>query len=237
MPGVVKVVRNGDFVGVIGAREEQALAAHARLQTIAQWDVPKTGETQDTVHAWMLTQPEKLTVIKDQPNKAVPADAQTVEAAYKRPYHMHASIGTSTSIAVLDTEGVTHVDSHSQAVFELGAAIAEMLGGQDGAHEERGMSPIEHIGVQCAVATAPFVDALDRDVVVTHLGCRHWCPVAVEHHTADRVKRTEQPGNSLSEEDRMILDCCAQLRMHVLHRAGPGTLQQSPPVAEQLPGH
>ena len=128
MPGVVKVVRNGDFVGVIAAREEQALAAHARLQTIAQWDVPKTGETQDTVHAWMLTQPEKLTVIKDQPNKATPADAQTVEAAYKRPYHMHASIGPSTSIAVLDAQGVTHVDSHSQAVFELGAAIAEMLG-------------------------------------------------------------------------------------------------------------
>ena len=128
MPGVVKVVRNGDFVGVIAAREEQALAAHARLQAIAQWDVPKTGETQDTVHAWMLTQPEKLTVIKDQPNKAVPADAQTVETAYKRPYHMHASIGPSTSIAVLDAQGVTHVDSHSQAVFELGAAIAQMLG-------------------------------------------------------------------------------------------------------------
>ena len=128
MPGVVKVVRNGDFVGVIAQREEQALNAHARLQAIAQWDLPKTSETQDTVHAWMLTQPEKLIVIKDQANKAVPADAQTVEAAYKRPYHMHASIGPSTAIGLLDAQGVTHVDTHSQSVFETGEAIAEMLG-------------------------------------------------------------------------------------------------------------
>ena len=128
MPGVVKVVRNGDFVGVIAEREEQAINAVARLQAIAQWDVPKTGETQDTVHAWLLKQPEKLIVIKDQPNKATPADAQTVEAAYKRPYHMHASIGTSTAIGLLDGEGVTHVDTHSQSVFETGQAIAEMLG-------------------------------------------------------------------------------------------------------------
>ena len=128
MPGVVKVVRNGDFVGVIAEREEQAINAVARLQAIAQWDVPKTGETQDTVHAWLLKQPEKLIVIKDQPNKAAPADAQIVEAAYKRPYHMHASIGPSTAIGLLDAQGVTHVDTHSQSVFETGQAIAEMLG-------------------------------------------------------------------------------------------------------------
>jgi CO/xanthine dehydrogenase Mo-binding subunit len=76
----------------------------------------------------MLTQPEKLIVIKDQANKAVPADAQTVEAAYKRPYHMHASIGPSAAIGLLDAQGVTHVDTHSQSVFETGEAIAEMLG-------------------------------------------------------------------------------------------------------------
>ena len=128
MPGVVKVVRNGDFVGVIAEREEQAINAVARLQSITQWDLPRTSETQDTVHAWMLTQPETLIVIKDQPNKAVPADAQTVEAAYKRPYHMHASIGPSTAIGLLDAQGVTHVDTHSQSVFETGQAIAEMLG-------------------------------------------------------------------------------------------------------------
>ena len=128
MPGVVKIVRNGDFVGVIAEQEIQALNAHARLQSIAQWDVPKTGETQDTVYDWMLKQPEKLIVIKDQPNKTVPADAQTIEAAYKRPYHMHASIGPSTAIGLLDAQGVTHVDTHSQSVFETGQAIAEMLG-------------------------------------------------------------------------------------------------------------
>ena len=30
--------------------------------------------------------------------------------------------------------------------------------------------------------------------------------IAVEHHTTDRIQRTEQPGNAFGEEDRMIFD-------------------------------
>ena len=39
MPGVLKVVRNGSFLGVIAEREEQALAAAAALDGAAKWDV------------------------------------------------------------------------------------------------------------------------------------------------------------------------------------------------------
>ena len=128
MPGVVKVVRNGSFVGVITEREEQAISAHARLQQLAKWDLPAKSETQDTVYDWLQSQPERLLKIKETPNASVPAEALSVEATYRRPYQMHGSIGPSIAIGLLDAQGVTHVDTHSQSVFETGQAIAEMLG-------------------------------------------------------------------------------------------------------------
>ena len=128
MPGVVKIVRNGSFVGVLAEREEQAINAHARLQQIAKWQQPDKSETQDTIYDWLQSQPERLLKIREQPNTSAPAEALSVEATYRRPYQMHGSIGPSVAIAVLDAQGITRVDTHSQSVFETGQAIAEMLG-------------------------------------------------------------------------------------------------------------
>jgi len=50
------------------------------------------------------------------------------EATYYRPYQMHASIGTSAAIAVMGSDGVLTIDTHSQSVFQTGQAIARMLG-------------------------------------------------------------------------------------------------------------
>ncbi len=126
--GIVKVVRNGSFVGVIAEREESAIDAIVELRALARWDTPTEGETQDTVHDWLLRQKTQDIHIKTEPSKSTAKVAATIEAAYRRPYHMHASIGPSTAIAILDADGVTHVQTHSQSVFETGAAIAEMLG-------------------------------------------------------------------------------------------------------------
>ena len=49
MPGVVKVVRNGSFLGVIAQREEQALAAANALNASAKWDVEKKLPTHDGI--------------------------------------------------------------------------------------------------------------------------------------------------------------------------------------------
>jgi nicotinate dehydrogenase subunit B len=126
--GIVKVVRDGSFIGVIADREEAAIDAIAELRAMAKWDVPTNGETQDTVHDWLVRQPTKDIPIKNDPAKGDAKPAATIEATYKRPYHMHASIGPSTAVAMLDADGVTHIQTHSQSVFETGAAIAEMLG-------------------------------------------------------------------------------------------------------------
>ncbi len=126
--GIVRVVRDGSFVGVIAEREELAMDALTELRAAAKWDLPADSETQDTVHDWLLRQKTQDILIKHEPSKGAAAPAATIEATYKRPYHMHASIGPSTAVATLDADGVTHIQTHSQSVFETGAAIAEMLG-------------------------------------------------------------------------------------------------------------
>jgi hypothetical protein len=53
MPGVVKVVRNGSFLGVIAQREEQALAAANALAANAKWKIEKKLPTHEGIFDWL----------------------------------------------------------------------------------------------------------------------------------------------------------------------------------------
>ena len=132
MPGVVKVVRNGSFLGVIAKREAQAQAAAQALQSFCEWQVPQNLPGTQEMQAWLLqTKPDVIIPTKKQA-RANSASANTpvarvVEAQYYRPYHMHGSIGTSAAMATLGAEGVLTIQTHSQSVFQTGEAIAKML--------------------------------------------------------------------------------------------------------------
>jgi CO/xanthine dehydrogenase Mo-binding subunit len=129
MPGVIKVVRNGSFLGVVAQRQEQALAAAAALTAAAKWDVEKGLPGADGMEDWLRkTPPSKVIPTLKKPRSDGAAAVRTVEAAYYRPYQMHASIGTSTAVAVMGSDGMLTIDTHSQSVFQTGAAIAKMLG-------------------------------------------------------------------------------------------------------------
>jgi CO/xanthine dehydrogenase Mo-binding subunit len=129
MPGVVKIVRNGSFLGVIANRQEQAIAAAAALNAAAKWDVEKGLPTHDGMPEWLLkTKPARVIETRNTPRQGGEPAAKTVEATYYRPYHMHASIGPSTAIAMMGADGVMTIDTHSQSVFETSQAIAKMLG-------------------------------------------------------------------------------------------------------------
>jgi nicotinate dehydrogenase subunit B len=133
MPGVVKVVRNGSFLGVIAKREAQAQAAAQALQSNCEWQVPQNLPGTQEMQAWLLqTKPDVIIPTKKQA-RANSASANTpvarvVEAQYYRPYHMHGSIGTSAAMATLGADGILTVQTHSQSVFQTGEAIAKMLG-------------------------------------------------------------------------------------------------------------
>ena len=56
MPGVLKVVRDGSFLGVIAEREEQAAAALDTLADEAEWQVESNLPPADELYQHLLGQ-------------------------------------------------------------------------------------------------------------------------------------------------------------------------------------
>lgn len=128
MPGVVTILRDGNFVAVAARREEEAIAAARALQASARWrepnDLPPSGAD---LFAHMKRQHTLDKVISDK-QAAVTTDvtARMFEAEYTRPFLAHASIGPSCAVAQW-SDGSLNVWSHSQGVFALRADLAKAL--------------------------------------------------------------------------------------------------------------
>jgi CO/xanthine dehydrogenase Mo-binding subunit len=135
MPGVLRVVRDGSFLGVIAEREEQAVRATEALQMTAAWEGCRVLPSQENLFDHLMSQPDQAFLVVggkpvDGPVPPIqaPAEAmQTLAATYYRPYHMHASLGPSVAVAQLLDGGLT-VWTHSQGVYPLRAALAQVLG-------------------------------------------------------------------------------------------------------------
>jgi len=135
MPGVIQVVRDGSFLAVIAEREEQAVQAMEALQKSATWENGGGLPAQEALFDHLLSQPDQAFLVVngtpvDDPIPPVetPAGAaHTLAATYCRPYHMHASLGPSAAVAQL-TDGKLTVWTHSQGVYPLRAALAQVLG-------------------------------------------------------------------------------------------------------------
>jgi nicotinate dehydrogenase subunit B len=128
MPGVLKVVRNGSFLGIIASRQDQAYEASSALAKEAEWDVEDNLPGDEGIFDWLLSAPTLDEEIMNETAGAIGTPAKVVEAAYERPYQMHASIGPSAAIATLVDDGTLTIQTHSQSVFETAKAIALMLG-------------------------------------------------------------------------------------------------------------
>jgi nicotinate dehydrogenase subunit B len=125
MPGVMKVVRDGNFLAVLADREFRAVKAMEALAAAAQWDERETLPDAADFYSWLKQQPAKPIQIRYQINPAE-LPVKTVEAEYLRPHQMHASIGPSCAVASYDGDRLT-VWSHAQGMFPLRAAIAQLL--------------------------------------------------------------------------------------------------------------
>lgn len=134
MPGVLAIVRDGSFLGVIAEREEQAIAARAALQTAAVWENATQLPEADQLYAHLLSQPAQSQVVVEgsitnhpiPPITTPPAAAHTLNATYYRPYQMHASIGPSAAVAQW-VDGQLTVWSHTQGAYPLRASLAQVL--------------------------------------------------------------------------------------------------------------
>lgn len=131
MPGVIAVVRDGSFLAVIAAREEQAVKAREALMRSAKWSGGHELPDPTRLHEHLLTLPAQAAVVSEK-QAAAPAGARTIEATYTRPYQAHASIGPSCAVAQLK-DGKLTVWTHSQGVFPLRRDLAKALNMDAGA--------------------------------------------------------------------------------------------------------
>ena len=125
MPGVVKVVRDGSFLAVVAEREHQAVKAMDALALASQWN--ESGSLPDAayIYDWLRSAPSQEYIIQDGRSDLEPS-ARNLKAVYHRPFQMHGSIGPSCAVALAEAGGLT-VWTHSQGVYPLRGAIAEML--------------------------------------------------------------------------------------------------------------
>ena len=128
MPGVRKIVRDGNFVGVIAEREEQAINALAALKKDTRWRLPALPSADDLADHLVKLPAKDRTLREEGDVTAALAKAKhVVEARYFIPYHSHASMAPSCAVAHLVGEQLT-VWTHSQGVFELRRDIAGVIG-------------------------------------------------------------------------------------------------------------
>jgi len=125
MPGVLKVVRDGSFVGVVAAHEYEAIQAMRSLAAAARWEERATLPEQAEFYAYLQKLPADIIVDLDRQAAGSPG-ARSFEASYRRPYQMHGAIGPSCAVGLFK-DGVLTVWTHSQGVYPLRKSIAEML--------------------------------------------------------------------------------------------------------------
>jgi nicotinate dehydrogenase subunit B len=125
LPGVIRVVRDGSFLGVIAEREFQAVTAMNALAAGAKWDIATKLPDETNISSFVESLPAEDHVIADKHAASAQA-TRTLEAVYHRPYQMHGSIGPSCAVASFDGDALT-VWSHAQGMFPLRKGIAEML--------------------------------------------------------------------------------------------------------------
>ena len=129
VPGLVKVVVQGDFVAVVAEREEQAIAAMRQLKVkwkdwagLPDLSLAGLGKT-------LLAHPKKARELRaDSGWEAAQKSLKTtVQRDYVWPYHAHGSIGPSCAVAEM-RDGKLVVWSGSQNPHDVRKDIAKLLG-------------------------------------------------------------------------------------------------------------
>ncbi|HEY9474475.1 MAG TPA: molybdopterin cofactor-binding domain-containing protein [Mycobacteriales bacterium] len=157
-PGVLAVVRQGSFLGLVAEREAVAVAAAAALRAVARWDEPETLPEMAALNDFLVSAPSEQTVPAERVDTAAATRAvRTVSAAYSKPFHAHASIAPSCAVARWEDDGDLTVWTHSQGIFGLRAALARVLdlpAGRIVVHHVEGSGSYGHNGADDAAFDA-----------------------------------------------------------------------------------
>jgi len=127
--GVVKVVREGNFLGVVAESEWGAIKAAQQLK--ASWSksqtLPDAAKLWDEVRASKVVKDEVTSNIGNTAEVMGQANAKTLKATYDFAIHTHGSVGPSCAVAEFKDGKLTSW-SASQATHSLRKQLAMMFG-------------------------------------------------------------------------------------------------------------
>jgi len=130
VPGVVMIVREGKFVGVVAKTEWAAIKAAQALKVTWAKPISKVPATPDELFAYLKNNKPARTlkvVAKGNATSALSQGKKSYQATYRWPFQMHGMIGPSCSIAYVQGDRAT-IWSGSQGPFRTRGAIATLLG-------------------------------------------------------------------------------------------------------------
>ncbi|MBM7785639.1 xanthine dehydrogenase family protein molybdopterin-binding subunit [Tenggerimyces flavus] len=139
IPGFVDVVQQGNFVGVVAMTEWAAIQAAAPATGIVVvWEDGQPLVAQDTFDQALRDPAHHYRTVTEvsvgDVDAALSSAAVTTQASYQTPFHMHAAMGPSCSIADVratpdrKTGVQVTVWSGSQGVYALRNTLAALLG-------------------------------------------------------------------------------------------------------------
>ena len=134
--GLMAVVRDGDFLGVVASSEAAAIEAARLLAADTEWEGTAALPDGNALGDWLTGVPADTTIVDERVGAGEGAVARTLRAVYTRPYIAHASLGPSCALAVWRGDRL-EVWSHSQGIFNLRRDLALTFG-----------TPPEHVVVQ-----------------------------------------------------------------------------------------
>jgi CO/xanthine dehydrogenase Mo-binding subunit len=130
IPGFVKTVVKGNFVGVVAETEWAAVKAAKALKV--DWTAPlEAFPEQKDLYAGMRSATPKATretLKRGDAAAALSSAAKTVKASYDFPFQSHATMGPGCAVADVHTDGITTVWAGAQKPHALQRGFAQLLG-------------------------------------------------------------------------------------------------------------
>lgn len=128
--GIVKVVHEGGFVGVVAQTEWAAIQGAKALKVT--WSTPETKmpASADAVYDYLKNTKSFLdrpVVNRGNPDAAMASASRTYEQTYRWPFQMHGMLAPSAAIADVQGNKAT-VWAPSQGIFDTRTRVAKLLG-------------------------------------------------------------------------------------------------------------
>ncbi|MBF1801323.1 xanthine dehydrogenase family protein molybdopterin-binding subunit [Alloalcanivorax profundimaris] len=163
LPGLVDVVVQGDFVGVVAEREEQAMRAARCLKV--RWrepdGLPALDGPEDLEAALRALPAQRRALLDDEDGE--PPAGPTLRRTYVWPYQLHGSIGPSCSVAEYADHRLT-VWSGTQNPHSLRADLSRLLDLDEGRIDIQRLEASGCYGRNCADDVGADAALLSRAV-------------------------------------------------------------------------